>query len=162
MTLSVSLVTKYGKNYDGSSIPYLEEVSKKTYEHCGSKNTLIQYKNDRGTVTELYRNGELVRKKLNVPHGIYRDHYVGGDKIAHSYISKNKTGLAEYYFYRKPRIYSKEFENVMSGGLFEGKIFGNPSSFKIAEFAGEHGFWELGGGSRNIFKKIVSFLSKVR
>lgn len=161
MSLTVEHVQKYGKDLQGNpAYPYMEEVSRKTFSHKGCNYLLEQGKNDLGTITKIYSVGDkgykqLLREKFISPNSIYRHTYdvYGREKYA-SCIPRRGTG--EYWFYMVKD--GKFDQKLMTGFLNKGKIVSNPNGFKIAEYAGNSIFHDLGGGAKPLFKKILKFL----
>ena len=161
MSLTVDYVQKYGKDLQGNpAYPYMEEVSRKTFSHRGYNYLLEQGKNDRGTITKLYSVGnkgykQLLREKFISLNSIYRHAYdiYGREKYA-SCIPRNGNG--KYWFYTVKN--GKFDQELMAGLLNKGKIISKPICFKIAEYAGNSIFYDLGGGAKPLFKKILKFL----
>ena len=157
MVTSVSMVQKYGTHYDGTPLPYMSEESRRVSQYGGNKYLLTQSKNDRGAITQLYKNGVLIREKLNVPSGIYRDCYSCGAKVSNSFIPK---GNGNFYFNKRLRL-GQELTDVMSGYLYKGSLLNMPK-VNLAEALGHNNFCVLGGGSKRIWGKILGYLSKIK
>lgn len=162
MTLNISNDIAARKAYSAPSVLVydIDEVSKRNvYKGGGVVYHLVQFKNDKCTRTELYKNNELVRTKNNINSlGIVREHFKAGESIAYSFIPK--PGSKDNLFYFMKNIDNKEpLHNVMSG-WFNGKNVLKVNSFDIAKYIGEQTFWELGGSSRYYFKKILGYLNK--
>lgn len=158
--LSVSHILRESMGYDGKSVKFMEEISRKTFNE--NKYLLEQSKRDIATITKLYDisvkdKPVLLRKKINIFQGIYREHYVYNQKFANSYFPKNGNG--QFYFFGKSK--GHELVDFMSGYFYNWDLKPFLKSFKIAERAGKQIFWELGGGSKYIFNKILKSLSKI-
>jgi len=167
MTTNVQMVTKYGKNYDGSPLAYKAEISERYYNSktTGQKFLLRQDKNSNGAITELFRINEdgtktLLNDKLNHDRVIIRKSYPRFWKDAQTISWIPKYGAGEFYFqniFKAPNG-QKTVKEFLGGYMHEGKVF-SLRTFDLKEIYSQFNTYRgLGGGGNRIFQQSLKVL----